>query len=219
LPEGTQLALYTDGLVEDRTRDIDTGLEGLRRALDGAGGRTPDEACQAVIDALKPAHPSDDIALLVARTRLFPLSRVAEWDVAPDPAVVHSVRAQCRDRLREWGLEDSEFTTELILSELVTNAIRYGSPPVKVRLLHGHRLICEVWDGSSTSPRLRHAATTDEGGRGLFLVAQFAQRWGKRYTSHGKVIWAEQTLHDGASGAFDYTPVDVLLDQFDDASL
>ncbi|MEU2586670.1 SpoIIE family protein phosphatase [Streptomyces avermitilis] len=219
LPEGSQLVLYTDGLVGDRTRDLDVGLDALRLALEGAGERTPEETCQAVIEALKPTHPSDDIALLVARTRLFPPSRVAEWDVPPDPAVVPSVRARCREKLREWGLEESEFTTELILSELVTNAIRYGAPPVTVRLLYGRSLICEVSDASSTSPRLRRAATTDEGGRGLFLVAQFAQRWGTRYTPRGKVIWAEQTLHDGASAAPSHTPVDILLEQFGDPAM
>ncbi|MEV6941797.1 SpoIIE family protein phosphatase [Streptomyces sp. NPDC051172] len=215
LPEGSQLVLYTDGLVENRAHDFDVGLERLRRALRGSGKRTPEETCQAVIDALKPSRPSDDIALLTARTRMFPPSRVAEWDVPPDPALVPSVRARCRETLLEWGLEETGFATELIVSELVTNAIRYGSPPVGVRLLHGRRLICEVSDGSGTMPRLRRAATTDEGGRGLFLVAQFAQRWGTRYTTRGKVIWTEQLLHDGESAASGLAPVDFLLDQFD----
>ncbi|GGW54118.1 histidine kinase [Streptomyces lucensis JCM 4490] len=216
LPEGSQLVLYTDGLVEDRGHDIDVGMERLRRALDGSGRRTPEETCQAVIDALEPSHSFDDIALLTARTRMFPPSRVAEWDVPSDPAVVPSVRARCRERLREWGLEEAGFATELILSELVTNAIRYGSPPVGVRLVHGRCLICEVSDGSGTSPRLRRAATTDEGGRGLFLVAQFAQRWGTRYTARGKVIWTEQALCDGMAAAAGHAPIDFLLDQFDD---
>ncbi|WP_436849295.1 SpoIIE family protein phosphatase [Streptomyces massasporeus] len=215
LPEGSHLVLYTDGLVENRAHDFDVGMERLRRALSGSGKRTPEEMCQAVMDALKPSRPSDDIALLTARTRIFPPSRVAEWDVPPDPALVPSVRARCRETLREWGLEEIGFATELIVSELVTNAIRYGSPPVGVRLLHGRCLICEVSDASGTSPRLRRAAATDEGGRGLFLVAQFAQRWGTRYTTRGKVIWTEQLLHDGESTASGLAPVDFLLDQFD----
>ncbi|UXY18208.1 SpoIIE family protein phosphatase [Streptomyces cynarae] len=219
LSEGSQLVLYTDGLVEERARDIDVGLDRLRRALGAAGRRSPEEACQAVIEAVGPSRPADDIALLVARTRLFPRSCVAGWDVPPDPAVVPSVRTRCRDTLLEWGLEEIGFTTELIISELVTNAIRHGAPPVSVRLLYGRCLICEVTDGSSTSPRLRRAATTDEGGRGLFLVAQFAQRWGTRYTAEGKVIWAEQTLHDGTPAATDPTPVDVLLEQFGDPAM
>ncbi|WP_052845024.1 SpoIIE family protein phosphatase [Streptomyces sp. NRRL S-31] len=216
LPEGSRIVLYTDGLVEDRRHDIDVGMERLRRALDGSGGRTPEETCQAVIDALKPSPSRDDIALLVARTRRFPPSRVAEWDVPSDPAVVPSVRARCRETLRGWGLEETGFATELIVSELVTNAIRYGSPPVGVRLLYGRCLICEVSDGSGTSPRLRRAATTDEGGRGLFLVAQCAQRWGTRYTTRGKVIWAEQLLGGGTPATTGHAPVDFLLDQFDD---
>ncbi|MFF9623946.1 SpoIIE family protein phosphatase [Streptomyces griseosporeus] len=218
LAEGSQLILYTDGLVKNAARDIDTGLEALRRALAGAGAgeRTPEETCRAVIEALKPARLSDDIALLAARTRRVPSSSVAEWDVPSDTAVVPSVRAECRTVLNGWGLEETAFTMELILSELVTNAIRYGSPPVKVRLLRGRTLICEVSDGSSTSPRLRRAETTDEGGRGLFLVAQFALRWGTRFTSRGKVIWAEQILHDGPPGPADDMPVDALLEQFGD---
>ncbi|WP_411041617.1 SpoIIE family protein phosphatase [Streptomyces collinus] len=216
LPEGSQLVLYTDGLVENRALGIDFGMKRLRQALQGAGDRTPEETCQAVIDTLKPSPSLDDIALLAARTRVFPASRVAEWTVPPDPAVVPAVRARCRRTLREWGLEETGFTTELILSELVTNAIRYGSPPIGVRLLRGRCLICEVSDGSGTSPRLRRAAITDEGGRGLFLVAQFAQRWGTRYTPRGKVIWAEQTLQGGAPAGQGTPPVDFLLDQFDD---
>ncbi|WP_405483569.1 SpoIIE family protein phosphatase [Streptomyces sp. NBC_00009] len=218
LPEGSRLVLYTDGLIVNRDRDIDTGLALLHQALEGAG-RTPEETCQAAIDAMLPVHPSDDIALLVARTRLLEPSRVAQWEVPPDPAAVAPVRAECGAQLQAWGLNDIGFTTELILSELITNAIRYGSPPIRVRLLHYRSLICEVSDGSSTSPHVRRAATTDEGGRGLFLVAQFAQRWGTRYTPGGKVIWAEQSLHDGAAAPMSDTLTEALLDQFDDPTL
>ncbi|GAB3959650.1 SpoIIE family protein phosphatase/ATP-binding protein [Actinoallomurus acanthiterrae] len=218
LPEGSRLVLYTDGLVEDRTRDLDSRLDDLRRTLERTDGHTPEETCQAVIDAIVPAHPADDIALLVALTRLLPRSRVAEWDVPVDASKVGSVRARCAEKLGEWGLEEVVFTTEVIISELVTNAIRYGSPPIRVRLLYERHLTCEVSDRSSTSPRLRRAATMDEGGRGLFLVAQLAQRWGTRYTSAGKVIWAEQDLGDGASPVRGGTLADVLLEQFDDAT-
>ncbi|MGW6752501.1 SpoIIE family protein phosphatase [Streptomyces sp. NPDC055006] len=218
LPEDSRLVLYTDGLIENRDLDIDTGLDLLHGALEGAG-RTPEETCQAAIDAMLPAHPADDIALLVARTRLLEPSRVAHWEVLPDPAAVAPVRAKCGAQLQAWGLEDIGFTAELILSELITNAIRYGSPPISVRLLHHRSLICEVSDGSSTSPRVRRAATTDEGGRGLFLVAQFAQRWGTRYTPGGKVIWAELALHNAAVATMSDTLTEALLDQFDDPTL
>ncbi|GGW07431.1 histidine kinase [Streptomyces narbonensis] len=198
LPEGSRLALFTDGLIESRDRDPDAGLAALRGALAGPA-LTPEETCTAVIDAMLPSRPSDDVALLVARTRRLDPARIAEWDVRPDPAAVSPVRNACARRLADWGLEDIAFTTELILSELITNAIRYGSEPIRVRLLHDRSLTCEVSDGSSTSPHLRRAEATDEGGRGLFLVAQFAERWGTRYTARGKVIWSEQALHDGAA--------------------
>ncbi|GGT36712.1 histidine kinase [Streptomyces chromofuscus] len=191
--EGTRLVLYTDGLVEDRQRDIDVGLDLLRTALEQAGP-SPEDTCRAVLASRPADRPSDDIALLVARTQALGPDRVAAWDVPSDPAAVAEVRASVTRRLTEWGLEELTFTTELILSELVTNAIRYGGTPIRVRVLRDRSLICEVFDGSSTAPHLRYAAMTDEGGRGLFLVAQLAERWGTRYLPGGKVIWAEQPL-------------------------
>ncbi|WP_217251311.1 SpoIIE family protein phosphatase/ATP-binding protein [Streptomyces sp. AC602_WCS936] len=193
LAEGSRLVLYTDGLVETREHDIDVGLEHLRRALETAG-QSPEETCRTVLDARLPDRPGDDIALLVARTHALGPDRVAEWQVPNDPAAVGEIRSQVTRRLAEWGLDELAFTTELILSELVTNAIRYGGETVQVRMVRDRSLICEVFDSSSTSPHLRYAAMTDEGGRGLFLVAQLAERWGTRYTPAGKVIWAEQPV-------------------------
>ncbi|MER6418031.1 SpoIIE family protein phosphatase [Streptomyces sp. NPDC001137] len=194
LAEGTQLVLYTDGLIEDRRRDLDLGMELLRDALTGHPGRPPEETCQDVLDSLLPERPKDDVALLVACTRELPPDRIADWDVPPDPAAVAGMRDAVSEKLDAWGLSELGFTTELVLSELITNAIRYGAEPFHVRLIRDRTLICEVSDGSSTSPHLRYAATTDEGGRGLFLVSQMAERWGTRYTPQGKVIWAEQAL-------------------------
>ncbi|MER7463148.1 SpoIIE family protein phosphatase [Streptomyces sp. NPDC097981] len=193
LPEGSTLVLYTDGLVEDRHRDIDVALDQLTRAL-GHPGRTAEDTCQAVIDAVAPDHPGDDIALLVARTRAVPADRIATWNVPADPSLVSGIRAAATRQLTDWGLDELTFAAELMLSELVTNAVRYGTEPIQVRLVHDRTLICEVSDGSSTAPHLRRAASTEEGGRGLFLVAQLAHTWGTRYTTHGKVIWAECAL-------------------------
>jgi serine phosphatase RsbU (regulator of sigma subunit)/anti-sigma regulatory factor (Ser/Thr protein kinase)/PAS domain-containing protein len=194
LAEGSRLVLYTDGLVEDRGRDIDVGLELLRQALARADG-SPEATCDTVTGAMLTERQRDDVALLVARTRALAPDRIAAWDVPYDPAAVSAVRGDVARQLADWGLETLEFTTELILSELVTNAIRHATGPVRVRLLRLDRsLICEVSDTSGTSPHPRRAATTDEGGRGLFLVAQLSERWGTRYTGTGKIIWAEQPL-------------------------
>ncbi|MGW7367240.1 SpoIIE family protein phosphatase, partial [Streptomyces sp. NPDC054841] len=212
IAEGSRLVFYTDGLIEDRTRDIDVGIELLRQALAHAD-RSPDESCREVLDALLPARPKDDVALLIARTRTLGPDRVAEWSVPSDPSAVAGMRAAAGRTLSDWGLSELAFGTELILSELLTNAIRYGSQPIRVRLLHDQGLTCEVADGSSTSPHLRYAATTDEGGRGLFLVAQIAERWGTRYTAEGKIIWAEQPLP--GEGAPPDADGEALLDLFD----
>ncbi|WP_030729639.1 SpoIIE family protein phosphatase [Streptomyces sp. NRRL F-2890] len=193
LPEGSRIVLYTDGLVESRTRDIDEGLDRLREAL-AASGPAPEQTCDTVLERLLPARPADDVALLVARTRMLRDDQVASWDVAADPTAVAPLRAAVTRQLADWHLGDAAFITELILSELITNAIRYAAGPIGVRLLRDRSLICEVSDGSSTSPHLRNATDTDEGGRGLFLVSQYADRWGTRYTPEGKVIWAEQRL-------------------------
>ncbi|MGV9237328.1 SpoIIE family protein phosphatase [Streptomyces nigra] len=201
LAAGSRLVLYTDGLVEARDRDIDVGLGMLREALAATRDAGLDDTCQTVLDTMLRTRPSDDVALLVARTRLLDPDQVAEWDVPDDPAAVPRIRAEAGRRLESWGLGEAAFTTELILSELVTNAIRYGRSPIGLRLLRDHdSLICEVADGTSTSPHLRRATFTDEGGRGLFLVAQMSRRWGTRYTDRGKIIWAEQALDGEAAG-------------------
>jgi serine phosphatase RsbU (regulator of sigma subunit)/PAS domain-containing protein/anti-sigma regulatory factor (Ser/Thr protein kinase) len=216
LPAGSRLILYTDGLIEGRDHDIDTGLARLRDAVAGQPGLSAEETCELMLPDLPGARPRDDIALLVARTQLLDPGRIAEWRVPSDTAAVGTVRAQCARRLVEWGLEEIAFTAELILSELITNAIRYASQPVTVRLMHTNSLICEVFDGSSTSPHLRRASLTDEGGRGLFLVAQLADRWGTRYTAGGKVVWTEQSLHGpGRTTPHGPDPVGALLDQWD----
>ncbi|MFE7387550.1 SpoIIE family protein phosphatase [Streptomyces sp. NPDC057582] len=206
LEAGSRLVLYTDGLIENRHRDLEDGLTRLHSCLSRARTNgSPEEICTAVFDAMVQPNPSDDVALLVARTHLFAPDQVATWDVPHDPAAVSRVRSACVGQLTAWGLESFSFTTELILSELITNAVRYGTEPIHVRLLRDRTLVCEVSDGSSTAPHLRYAASTDEGGRGLYLVAQLAERWGTRYTERGKVIWTEQALTT-TPGLFDAMP-------------
>jgi PAS domain S-box-containing protein len=197
LPEGSVLAFYTDGLLEHRDRDVDAGRGILCESLASSSGSL-DEACDRVLHALLPAGgAADDVALLLARTRGLPASQVATWDIPADPSLVSPVRKQALDQLAAWRLDGASFTTELVVSELVTNAIRYGAPPIRLRLIHdATTLICEVSDTSPTAPHLRRAKTWDEGGRGLLLVAQLTQRWGSRHTPEGKTIWAELSLLD-----------------------
>ncbi|MEV5884632.1 SpoIIE family protein phosphatase [Streptomyces sp. NPDC052020] len=198
LPEGTVLAFYTDGLIENRRRDLDVAQDLLCGALSGAP-ESLDGTCDRVLHALlPPGGAADDVALLLARTRGLPASQVATWDIPADPSLVAPIRKQVLDQLSAWSLTEASFTAELVVSELVTNAIRYGAPPIRLRLIHDTAtLICEVSDTSHTAPHLRRAKTWDEGGRGLLLVAQLTQRWGSRHTVEGKTIWAELGLLEG----------------------
>ncbi|WP_406315382.1 SpoIIE family protein phosphatase [Streptomyces sp. NBC_00118] len=193
LAENSLLGLYTDGLIEGVDHDMELGMSRLGEVL-----AQPDvdlsDLCTSAVQQLVPVPQPDDIALLLTRTHALGPDHVVSWDVPMDPAAVAEVRARATRQVEAWGLGDLAMTTELIVSELVTNAIRYAEPPIHLRLLRDARLTCEVADGSSTAPRLRHARSTDEGGRGLFLVAQLAHRWGARYTAGGKIIWADQEI-------------------------
>ncbi|CAM5281984.1 non-specific serine/threonine protein kinase OS=Streptomyces antimycoticus OX=68175 GN=SANT12839_091070 PE=3 SV=1 [Streptomyces antimycoticus] len=163
--------------------------------------KTLDDIGRSLLTGTSDAPARDDIALLLARTRAIPSDNVASWEFAADLTQVASAREATTRQLAAWGLdvEDVAFTTELLVSELVTNAIRYAGGPVGLRLIREDVLVCEISDPSNTQPRLRRARTTDEGGRGLFLVAQLASRWGCRYGHTGKTIWTEQPL--AAAGA------------------
>jgi GAF domain-containing protein len=193
LAAGSVLALFTDGLVESRDRDIGQGLADLRRAL-AVPAPSLEDAGDAVIDAMRAGHRADDVALMLVRTRALPADLVATWNIPAEPAMVAHARKLATDQLRAWGLARAEHTTELVVSELVTNAIRHGAPPIELRLIRDHGLVCEVTDGSSTAPHLQRSRTLDEGGRGLLLVCGLAQSWGTRQTGAGKTIWCQQLL-------------------------
>jgi PAS domain S-box-containing protein len=193
LAEDSLFGLYTNGLIVGCDHDVERGMSRLGEVLAHTGDDL-DTLCTSVVRQLVPAPQPDDIALLLTRTHTLGADHVAWWEVPPDPAAVGTLRALATRQVEQWGLGELAMTTELVVSELVTNAIRYAATPIRLRLLRDARLTCEVSDGSSTAPRLRHARSTDEGGRGLFLVAQLAQRWGARYTGEGKIIWADQEI-------------------------
>ncbi|MCM1944228.1 MULTISPECIES: SpoIIE family protein phosphatase [Streptomyces] len=197
-PAGATLLLYTDGLVESRLRDVWTGIEQLRERLAAAAQLTgPDHApplealCDDVLDMLGPGDRDDDIALLAARFDGIAPSDVAYWFLEPEDAAPGRARRLARRALARWDLEELTDSVELLISEVVTNAVRYAERPVTLRLLKTDVLRCEVGDDSPQLPRQRRARETDEGGRGLFLVNRLARRWGATRLSGGKVVWFE----------------------------
>jgi serine phosphatase RsbU (regulator of sigma subunit)/anti-sigma regulatory factor (Ser/Thr protein kinase) len=192
ISDGSLLVLYTDGLVEKRTRDID---EGIRRLRDIFGPGSPEQPledlCKATLAGVFADEHRDDIALLVARLRRIPSDHVVSWTLPSELTSASKARSLVRRPLRRWGLNDLVPTTELLVSELVTNAVRYAQGKIGLRLILEGGLVCEVLDESAALPRLRHPDDSDERGRGLQVVSQLAQRWGARRAGAGKVVWCE----------------------------
>ncbi|MEV1051803.1 SpoIIE family protein phosphatase [Streptomyces sp. NPDC049887] len=230
LPEGALLALYTDGLVESRDHPLDEGLSAFRRALTeparsvpeprspdgaagGANGGTPadpdrgsrsrslEDVCDHVLATLDTRHGEDDIALLMARIQGLATEAVGDWRLPREPRSVGRARELARAQLSAWDLDPLVDTVELLVSELVTNALRYGEGEIRLRLLRDRTLVCEVWDAGLVQPRRRRARDTDEGGRGLQLVGLLSAAWGSRRTPRGKTVWFELALPDGGSAA------------------
>ncbi|WP_416977188.1 SpoIIE family protein phosphatase [Streptomyces sp. T028] len=211
LPEGALLALYTDGLVESRDHPLDEGLQAFVGALTDPT-RPLEDVCDHVLNTLDTHHGEDDIALLMARVQGLPEDSVGDWTLPREPRSVGRAREYARTRLLSWDLEPLVDTTELLVSELVTNALRYGEGEIRLRLLLDRTLVCEVWDAGLVQPRRRRARDTDEGGRGLQLVGLLSAAWGSRRTPRGKTVWFELPLPDGETGLTD--PAEALLSLF-----
>jgi serine phosphatase RsbU (regulator of sigma subunit)/PAS domain-containing protein/anti-sigma regulatory factor (Ser/Thr protein kinase) len=199
LQSGGILALFSDGLLE---LDPYTGRDGVQRLKQRlAELRDEEHSLERIGDKLlqiekRPEH-RDDIAVLLAGIHAVDPGSVAYWEFPAEVSSVAEARTLVTRQLGAWDLSELTFTTELVVSELVTNAVRYSGAPIRVRLIRDDVLICEVSDPSNTQPRLVRARNMDEGGRGLFIVAQCTTRWGARYASQGKTIWTEQPL-DGS---------------------
>ncbi|MGW2291753.1 SpoIIE family protein phosphatase [Streptomyces phaeochromogenes] len=211
LPEGALLALYTDGLVESRDHPLDEGLQAFVGALTDPASPLED-VCDHILNTLDTHHGEDDIALLMARVQGLPAESVGDWTLPREPRSVGRAREYARGQLLSWDLEPLVDTAELLVSELVTNALRYGEGEIRLRLLLDRTLVCEVWDAGLVQPRRRRARDTDEGGRGLQLVGLLSDAWGSRRTPRGKTVWFELPLPNGATGLTD--PAEALLSLF-----
>ncbi|GAB2888472.1 SpoIIE family protein phosphatase [Streptomyces deserti] len=198
---GDRLVMCTDGLVEVRGEDIGVGLATLCESA-AHPAASMDDACDTIIRALAETFSKagrggrkDDVALLMARLGGIAPDDVAEWRLGLSPAEVGRARAVLRERLHDWGLAELVGTTELMVSELVTNAVRHShSRPVVLRLVRGDALLCEVDDDDHELPTLLSAGPGDEAGRGLRVVSTLAREWGASRTKTGKSVWFELTL-------------------------
>jgi anti-sigma regulatory factor (Ser/Thr protein kinase) len=192
--DDSQFVLCTDGLVERRGQGIDVGLAALRDYLSGPP-QPLESVCQTLIDGLGAGRPrDDDIALLAVRFKGIPKDDVISWTFDALPVRVRHSRELVREALATWGLSHLADTVELLVSELVTNAVRHGAGDIGLRLIRTDSLLCEVRDDGYELPTLRRADVTAENGRGLQLVTALAERWGTQRTPTGKVVWFEQSL-------------------------
>lgn len=198
---GDRLVMCTDGLVEVRGEDIGVGLATLCESA-AHPAASMDDACDTIIRALAvtfseagPGGRKDDVALLMARLGGIEPDDVAEWRFPLDPAEVGRARAVVREQLHDWGLAKQADAAELMVSELVTNAVRHSRRrPVALRLVRGDTLLCEVEDDDHELPTLLSAGPDDESGRGLRVVSTLAREWGTSRTGAGKSVWFELTL-------------------------
>lgn len=189
LPEGTTLAMGTAALADE----VLAPSGSLRPFLDGIGTRPLRDVCDDIAHTLTDNHRTGETLMLLARTKALPHDRVLTRDLPADPEAAPIARAAARRQLEAWDVdEETAFTTELIVSELVGNAVRYGAPPLQLRLIFERMLTCEVSDTATSSPQVKHARTVDETGRGLFIIASLADQWGTHYRTQGKTVWAEQ---------------------------
>lgn len=176
---------------------LGTGTSGLSLDSLAQALSHPSHHPETMADALERLLRPQDV-LLMARTRRLPAEQVAAWELPPDPRAVADARRKVERCLDRWQTPVDAFTVELVVSELVTNAIRYGAPPITLRLIREpHVLTCEVEDAAQTAPHLRHARESDEGGRGLYITASLTDGWGVRYSADGKTLWASIGLGAG----------------------
>ncbi|MFI6962897.1 SpoIIE family protein phosphatase [Streptomyces sp. NPDC050255] len=192
---GDRLVLCTDGLVEVRGQDIGAGLAALCASA-AHPAASMDDACDTIIRALNPSGGrKDDVALLMARLNGVPDGDVAAWQLALDPREVARARRLVRGRLLDWELPDAVEAAELMVSELVTNAVKHGrTHHIGLRLVRTGALLCEVTDDEPAPATLLDATADDESGRGLVLVSSLAREWGTSTTARGKTVWFELAL-------------------------
>ena len=189
---GDVLVLCTDGLVERRSRSLRDGVAALVAACEDAWGTDAAGTGEHLLEALGDA-PEDDLAVVVVRVPgpavVRPGPRRRRWQLPGDAGSVARARRKAAAAGRSWGLP-STAQAELVVSELVGNAVLHGWGPVGLRLAHDERgLLVEVDDANPAPPGVVTERREGPGGFGLHVVARLSD-WGWRHSGTGKTVWA-----------------------------
>lgn len=193
---GDTLVLLTDGLVEGTGTQMETGLAGVATMMRETGVGDLGAFVDALVaQPLAAEQRSDDIAVLAVRH-----DGLDETDRTPtatrsvdrrDPMAARHAREFIAGVLAEWDLDDLQDTTVLVVSEVVTNALRHTEGSIEMtmcRLPNGLRV--EVADDGSVAPSHRGGDVL-ESGRGVPLLDGFSDRWGSARRGNGKIVWFE----------------------------
>lgn len=193
MPPGSTLFCYTDGLVERRGEDIDVGLARLAGLLVDAGPSSVDRLVERALDTMRSDDAPDDIAVLALRWTGERVRTDLPGDVTAPAAARRFVTSALADRSGEEASPQPD-DLALVVSELVTNAVRAGATRIGVELLVAeHRVELRVDDDASGWPTPRQAEDGDLDGRGLQIVEVVADEWHATELDRGKqvtVIWS-----------------------------
>ena len=215
---GANLLLFTDGLVENPDQSVDEGLARLAEAATNAVRErsSVEQIADAVLKRMRrdDEQDDDDTALLILSiTEPGAEAPATQFEESFEFPARSSAPKEARERVAEvlvtWKLSEVLDTASLLVSELVTNAVRHARSSVRVTLtVEGGRVRTGVWDHNlAPLPTPIGAGVGDsvedlpEGGRGLFLVQALSDNWGSETTADGKCVWFElQTTGEAASG-------------------
>lgn len=154
-----------------------------------AAGPVVDGLLHASQDGLVGVHPTFAQALAIAATD--PVPQRLRRRMEPRVHAPRVARALAAEACAGWNLPGCVVPTEILASELVTNAVRHAATPIDLQITYlGDRLRVSVHDRDERMARLQTPAEFDDHGRGLLIVDSIASRWGTEPVSGGKVVWA-----------------------------
>ena len=202
LPTGARLLLYTDGLVEQRDRDLDEGIDLLRHTVGGPGHDDLERLADAAL-SVRGTDRRDDVALLALRVPFADLPAPVLVDLSADNRAARTARRRTAAALASWGVPAGVLDdVALLAGELVNNAVTHTGRPRSLRVRRlADRVVLEVADSDARAPRRVESSPAAEGGRGLMILDALASDWGVRHLGAGKVVWVEVALPRHGAGA------------------